>query len=52
VAAAIGSFLEPGRRAEASQVARATAEAHGLEAHITETLRVLTLSLVEKSKRE
>jgi UDP-glucose:(heptosyl)LPS alpha-1,3-glucosyltransferase len=52
LAAAIGPFLDHRRRAEASRAARATAEAHGLEAHITETLRVLTLSLVEKSKRE
>jgi UDP-glucose:(heptosyl)LPS alpha-1,3-glucosyltransferase len=52
LAAAIGPFLDHRVRAEASRAARATAEAHALEAHITETLRVLTLSLVEKSKRE
>jgi len=49
LAAAIGLFLDSGRRAEASRAARARAEAHGLEAHITETLRVLTLSLVAKA---
>jgi UDP-glucose:(heptosyl)LPS alpha-1,3-glucosyltransferase len=52
LAGAIGPFLDYGRRAEASRAARATAEAHGWEAHITETLRILTLSLVEKSNRE
>jgi UDP-glucose:(heptosyl)LPS alpha-1,3-glucosyltransferase len=52
LAAAIAPFLDRERRAKASRAARGTAEAHGLEAHITETLRVLTLSLVGKANRE
>jgi UDP-glucose:(heptosyl)LPS alpha-1,3-glucosyltransferase len=43
MAAAIQPFLRAEVRAEASRHARATAEAHTLEAHVNETLRILTM---------
>jgi UDP-glucose:(heptosyl)LPS alpha-1,3-glucosyltransferase len=43
LAAAIRPFLDPNFRGEAAKRARAVAEAHAFEAHVTETLRILTM---------